>query len=259
MCPTTQRPLIGVTTYRQVTAWWSWERDAAVVPGTYLDVIDLAGGQPLLIPPSGVNAESSDTSGAGHPLEHVVSALDGLVLIGGGDLEPQRYGQRPDARTGGHDSRRDELELALIGEALDADLPVLAVCRGAQLLNVALGGDLVQYLPDRLGSRHQPRPGAFGEVGLATSEDSLVRRCVGERLEVLCSHHQAIATLGAGLRVTALSDDGLVEAVELPTSRFVVGEQWHPEESGDRRLFDALVEEASRRASGRKGRCGHAR
>ncbi len=247
------RPLIGVSTYRQTTSWWSWERDAALVPGVYLDIVEAAGGQSLLIPPARVMAEPGVAEGASHggvaPFERLVAALDGLVLIGGGDVGAVRYGQDPDPRNGGTSHQRDELELGILREALRRDLPVLAVCRGMQVLNVALGGDLVQQLSDLLGSkRHQPEPGAFGAVTVHTEEGSTVRRILGERGDVLCSHHQAISRLGRDLVVTAMSDDGIIEAVELPGHRFVVGVQWHPEESGDQRLFADLVDMARTRS-----------
>ena len=252
--PAPTRPLIGVSTYRQLTSWWSWERDAALVPGLYLDAVEAAGGQPLLIPPARTpvptaapTADDSPVGGAGERhagFERLVSALDGLVLIGGGDVSAVRYGQEPDPRNGGTSQQRDDLEIALLADALRRDLPVLAICRGAQVLNVGLGGDLIQQLPDLLGStRHQPGPGAFGRVAIQTVEGSAVRRVLGERAEVLCSHHQGLSRLGRGLVVAAMSDDGVVEAVELP-GRFVIGVQWHPEESGDTRLFEALVDAA---------------
>ncbi len=231
-------PLIGVTMYRQPTAWWAWERDAALVPGSYLDVVADAGGQPLLIPPPGPGG-SGVSAGA---LERLVGALDGLVLIGGGDIDAGRYGQRPDPRNGGVNQQRDELEFGLVALALARDLPVLAVCRGIQVLNVFLGGDLVQHLPDAVGStRHQPRPGAFGTVEVETADRSTVRLALGEHFDVHCCHHQAVGALGEDLVVTARSPDGVIEAVELPGRRFVVGVQWHPEEGRDLQLFEALV------------------
>ena len=238
------RPLIGVTMYRQTTSWWSWERDAALVPGTYLDVIEAAGGEALLLAPAGEGVVPAGTD----RYQRVAALLDGLVLIGGGDLDAARYGDQPDPRNGGTSRRRDELELGLADAALAQDLPILAICRGMQVLNVSLGGDLVQQLPDLLGTpRHQPQPGAFGPVTVVTEEGSTVRRLFGERAEVLCSHHQAIDRIGQGLVVTARSDDGVIEAVELPGRDFVVGVQWHPEETGDVRLFGALVAAAAGR------------
>ncbi len=248
MASSRPRPLIGLTTYRQITSWWSWERDAALVPGSYLDVVEAAGGQPVLLPPSRTAGPRCDqrsgadtTAGSAHGFERVVAALDGLVLTGGGDLEAGRYGRRADPHNDGANPNRDDLELGLVQAALAVDMPVLAVCRGLQVLNVALGGDLVQHLSEPAGSAHRPRPGAFGPVRVTTEPSSAVRRLVGESAEVWCSHHQAIGSLAPGLVVTATSTDGVIEAVELPGHRFVLGVQWHPEEVGDARLFEALV------------------
>jgi putative glutamine amidotransferase len=172
----------------------------------------------------------------------IVDVIDGLVLIGGGDVGADRYGEVADERNGGVNDDRDDVEFALLTEALNRDLPVLAICRGHQLLNVHLGGDLVQHLPDIVGNTaHQLGPGEFGRVSIVTEPGTIVRRALGERADVLCSHHQAIGALGRGLVIAARSDSGVIEAVELPGHRFVVGVQWHPEESGDRRLFDALI------------------
>jgi gamma-glutamyl-gamma-aminobutyrate hydrolase PuuD len=246
-------PLIGITTYRQTTAWWAWQRDAALVPGTYLDLVVAAGGQPVLIPPGGGTREGGLTDRGGEEGDDDPSAgpasllalLDGLLLIGGGDVASGRYGQPEDPRNGGTNERRDALELGLAAEALRLDLPLLAICRGHQLLNVLLGGDLVQHLPDVLGTEdHQPRPGGFSPISVATEPGTTVCAMVGERLDVLCSHHQAVGTLGRGVVVAARSADGVVEAVELPAHRFAVGLQWHPEESGDVRPFRALVDAA---------------
>jgi gamma-glutamyl-gamma-aminobutyrate hydrolase PuuD len=224
--------------YRQTTSWWAWERDAALVPGRYLDVVEDAGGQPVLLPPPGEGGAGP----TGESLERLVGALDALVLIGGGDIDASRYRQTPDPRNGGTSDQRDDLEFGLLAEALRRDLPVLAVCRGLQMLNVSLGGDLVQQLSEKLDSTaHQPRAGAFGTVTVVAEQGSTVGRILGHRFDVLCSHHQAIATLGEGLVVTARSEDGVIEAVELPGHRFVVGVQWHPEENRDVRLFEALV------------------
>lgn len=173
----------------------------------------------------------------------VVRAIDALVLVGGGDVDPALYRQRPDPATSGVDPRRDASELALLRAALAVDLPVLAVCRGMQLLDVELGGTLFQHVPDVVGHNgHQPARGCFAEVEVTTEAGSTVAKIVGEKTTVACSHHQAIDRLGDGLVVTARSADGIAEAVELPGARFVVGVQWHPEEHGDQRLFRALVE-----------------
>ena len=173
----------------------------------------------------------------------MVAALDGLMLIGGGDIDAARYGQPTDDHNGGINRARDDVEMAILSVALDRDLPVLAICRGHQVLNVVLGGDLVQYLPDVIGTTdHQPGPGAFGSLAITTEPGSTVHRLLGGRIDALCCHHQAIGALGCGLVATARSGDGVIEAVELPGHRFVVGVQWHPEEMGDPQLFEALVE-----------------
>ena len=240
------RPLIGVTAYRQVTRWWSWDRDAALVPGVYLDMVVAAGGWPVLLPPLADGAaEEGDAVAVARVAGSLVDALDGLVVIGGGDVSADRYGQEPDERNGGMSQFRDELELQLLDAALERDLPLLAICRGHQVLNVLLGGTLVQQLPDLLGStRHQPRAGAFGEVTVVTEPGTIVHRLLGDRPAVLCSHHQAVEELGDSLLVSARGDDGVIEAVEVLGRTFAVGVQWHPEEHGDVRLFAGLVQAA---------------
>lgn len=168
--------------------------------------------------------------------------LDALVLVGGADVDPSRYGSPHDEATGELHPWRDDNELALLGSFLDLRRPVLGICRGTQVLNTFLGGTLHQHLPDLTGSKdHQPKPGEFGEVRVKTEPGSKVAAAMGESFSVACSHHQAIDELGTDLVVTARSDDGVVEAVELGTG-FVVGVQWHPEQKDDTRLFRALVE-----------------
>ena len=173
MAEPSTRPLIGVTAYRQATRWWSWDRDAAVVPGVYLDMVVAAGGWPVLLPPLADGAaEEGDAVAVARMAGTLVDAVDGLVVIGGGDVSADRYGQEPDERNGGANQFRDELELQLLDAALERDLPLLAICRGHQVLNVLLGGSLVQQLPDLLGStRHQPRAGEFGEVTVVDVRD----------------------------------------------------------------------------------------
>jgi putative glutamine amidotransferase len=173
----------------------------------------------------------------------VIEVLDALVLVGGGDIDPARYGQVPHPALAGVDAGRDASELALLRAALDADVPILAICRGMQLLNVLLGGSLFQHVPDVVGNdSHQPARGCFADVEIATEPGSNVAKALGESTTVRCSHHQAVDRLGDGLVVAARSTDDLAEALELPSARFVVGVQWHPEENGDMRLFRALLE-----------------
>jgi gamma-glutamyl-gamma-aminobutyrate hydrolase PuuD len=232
-------PLVGVTTYRQDAAWGPWDTDAAVLPASYVDCVAAAGGRPLLLPPSegpgGDDASAAD----------VVSVLDALVLVGGGDVDPALYRAPADRATAGVNRRRDGNDLALLVAALDAHLPVLAICRGLQLLNVHLGGTLFPHVPDVVGHRgHQPAPGRFGPIDVMVEPGWLLSKAMGESATVQCSHHQAIDRLGDGLVVTARAPDGLIEGAEWPAAPFVVGVQWHPEQDGDPRLFEALVHAA---------------
>jgi putative glutamine amidotransferase len=229
-------PLVGVTTYRQQASWGPWDRLAAVLPASYVDTVAAAGGYPVLLAPSQIGADADAAAS-------VVGAIDALVLVGGGDIDPARYGQEPHPATAGVDAGRDASESALLRAALDIDLPLLAVCRGMQLLDVCLGGSLFQHVPDVVGhDGHQPARGCFADVDVTTEAGSVAAKILGEHSTVRCSHHQAIDRLGDGLVVSATSSDGIIEAVELPSARFAVGVQWHPEEEGDQRLFRALLE-----------------
>jgi gamma-glutamyl-gamma-aminobutyrate hydrolase PuuD len=232
-------PIVGVTTYRQQASWGPWDRLAVVLPTSYVDTVAAAGGVPVLLPPF----ESADGQDGA---SRVVARLDALVLVGGGDVDAGRYGQVPHATTAGVDPGRDASELELIRAALAVNLPVLAICRGMQLLNVYLGGTLIQHVPDVVGSdRHQPARGCFADIEVTTEAGSTAAKILGESTTVRCSHHQAIDVLGRGLVVTARAGDGLVEAVELPEAHFVVGIQWHHEEGLDQRPFRALLDATS--------------
>lgn len=227
-------PVIGVSGYLDHASWSVWSQPAALVPQTYPDGVVRAGGMPVLLP------VQPDRGAA----DALVALLAGLVLTGGPDIDPARYGARPDVRTGPPHQERDAWELALARAALARDLPVLAVCRGMQLLNVALGGTLQQHLPD---SGHQIVPGRFVRRAVRVRPESRLAGILGGSAGVSCYHHQALARIGAGLLPTAWADDEVVEAVESPGHRFVVGVQWHPEtDLNDLRLFEALV------AAGRK-------
>ena len=231
-------PLIGVSTYVADVAWASWERRAAVLPASYFELVAAAGGRPLLLPPART-APGGPEAGAAE----VVAVLDGLVLTGGGDVDPAAYGEEPDPEVGGVDPNRDASERALLAAALEADLPVLAICRGCQVLNVFLGGTLHQHLPDVVGNiDHRRHPMLFEEDELETVPGTTAASVYGAGTTVLWfSHHQAIRDLGRDLVVTARAGDGVVEAVELPSARFVLAVQWHPEEAMDQRPFDALL------------------
>jgi putative glutamine amidotransferase len=230
-------PLIGVTTYVASAQWATWERMAAVLPENYFELVAAAGGRPMLLPPP-----KAAVDGPGTGADDVISVLHGLVLTGGGDVDPQAYGEEPDPETGGVSPIRDASERALLAAALKVDLPVLAICRGCQILNVELGGTLHQHVPDVVGHDvHRTAPMVFGDVDVTTETGSRAADVFGATTTVLCSHHQSINVVGRGLVPSARAADGVIEAVELPSSRFVLGVQWHPEEGRDQRPFDALV------------------
>ncbi len=234
-----RRPRIGLSTYLEIAAWGSWNRAAALVPQVYVDAVVRSGGVPLLLPPLGTD-------------DSVVDVLDGLLLIGGADLDPDLYGAVPDPATVGTRPGRDEHERRLFLAALDRGVPVLGVCRGAQLMTAALGGTLHQHLPDLLGhTGHRPGPGVFGPTTVRTRSGSLAADVLGEETKVPCHHHQGLAAVQTPLVATAWADDGLVEAVELPGEGWVLGVQWHPEENqDDLRLFEALTRVAREREEG---------
>lgn len=240
---TAHRPRIGLTTYFVEAAFGVWSTPAAVVPHAYLRAVTRAGGTPLLLPPLVDHTAPADT-----PLidTSVLDVLDGLVVLGGPDVDPATYRARPHPATV-PDRVRDAHETALVRAALERRTPLLAVCRGAQVLNVALGGTLVQHLPETLGhTDYQPAPGVFGQVQVACEPGSRVHGILGEGTTQACYHHQGIDRVGEGLVVTARSLEGLVQAVESTTPGWALGVQFHPEESqDDLRLFSALVEEAN--------------
>jgi anthranilate synthase component 2/putative glutamine amidotransferase len=228
------RPLIGISSYLDEAAWGVWRQPAALLATTYVNAVTRAGGIAVVLPPQ--------EHGAGR----LIGALDGLVLSGGPDVNPEQYGQVPHPLTGPPNRERDAWEAALLDAALAQDVPVLGVCRGMQLLNVALGGELTQHLPDDLGDvNHQPARAVFGEQSVRIRPSSLLGGILGRTAPIRCYHHQAIRRLGAGLLPSAWHADETVEAVELPDRRFVVGVQWHPETvPDDLRLFKALVQAA---------------
>ena len=225
-----KKPLIGITTYVEPASWGHWQLDAALVPYDYVRAVERAGGRAVLVPP--------DDEG----IEEVLDALDGLVLSGGNDMGAETYGAETDPATNGVNPARDRGELALLTAALERDLPVLAICRGVEVLNVARGGDLVQHLPDVVGhEEHRAVVGEFSEHGVRVDPSSRLEEVRGP---VKSHHHQGLGKLGEGLREVAWADDGVVEAVEDPEKPFLVGVLWHPEAGEDQRLFEQLVEAA---------------
>jgi putative glutamine amidotransferase len=234
------KPLIGVTTYRQPGQTGVWDGEFAMIPGDYLEGVERAGGIAVLIPP-----QELDRDGA----RRILAGLDGVLLCGGRDVDPARYGQEPGPHTDSPDHRRDRTEDALLEVAIETGLPTLGICRGAQILNVHRGGTLIQHLPDVVGdTRYQQGGGTFTMMPVRVTPDTVLQHIVGgdETIDAAAMyHHQAIDGVGEGLRVSALSDDGIVEAVELPDHPFCVAVQWHPEETlDDLRLFTALVDAA---------------
>ena len=223
--------VIGLTTYFEPAQMLVWQREFAMLHATYVTATERAGGVAVLLPPQAAGADEA------------LDRVDGLVLAGGADVDPLRYGEAPAERTSRPRVLRDEWEIALTRAALDRDLPLLAICRGLQILNVALGGSLHQHLPEVTGHEgHQPAPGVFGEVDVNIVPGTRTAELTGPRVRVSCHHHQALARVAPGLEVTGRAGDGTVEAVEVPGRAFAVGVQWHPEEdSEDARLFAALV------------------
>ena len=228
-----KRPLIGITTYTEEARWNAWSEAAALIPLSYVRAVETAGGRPLLVPP------------LPDAVDDTLDALDGIVLSGGADIDPAAYGHDPHPETIGTRPERDRAELALLEAALARDMPVLAVCRGSQVLNVLRGGDLVQHLPEVLGhENHKLTPGEFADHEVTLRDGSRVGTALGERAPVKSHHHQGFGTIGDGLLESAWAEDGTVEALEDPERRFAVGVLWHPEEGEDGALFRALVEQA---------------
>jgi len=229
------RPLIGITSYAEEIRWGVWTEDAALVPLAYVRAVEHAGGRPLVVPPS----EDG--------LEETLDALDGVIFSGGGDLDPELYGAEAHAATDAPRKERDASELRLLEAALGRDMPVLAICRGSQLLNVARGGDLVQHLPEEVGhEQHRHNPGSFSDHDVEVAADSRLGGLLGERAPVKSHHHQGYGRIGSGLREVAWAEDGVVEGLEDANKRFALGVLWHPEEGEDFALFQGLVEEARR-------------
>jgi putative glutamine amidotransferase len=175
-------------------------------------------------------------------IDETLEAVDGLLFSGGSDLDPDLYDQEPHPATSGVVAERDRAELALLEAALARDMPVLAVCRGSQVLNIARGGDLVQHLPDVVGDeKHKHTPGTFADHDVTLEPGTRLAGLLGDRAPVKSHHHQGIGRLGEGLQVAAYAEDGTVEAVEDPSHRFAFGVLWHPEAGEDLRLFEELV------------------
>lgn len=229
------RPVIGISTYVERASFGVWDTETALLPRSYVDCVLDAGAVPVLLPSVGERG--------GELLDRV----DGVLLAGGADIDPARYGATPHPKTRNTRAERDGFEFPLLEDALRRRMPLLAVCRGMQVLNVALGGTLCQHVPGPADhGDHQPAPGVFGPVAVTLCPGSRVAALLGERTTGRCSHHQSIETVGADLRCTGWASDGVVEAVELPGDDFALGVQWHPEQDGgDTRLFAGLARAAA--------------
>ena len=237
------KPLVGITTYVTPAAFGAWELEAALIPYDYVRAVERAGARAVLVPPSDDG------------VDEILDAVDGLVFSGGSDLDPGLYGQEPHPETTGIVPERDSAELALLKAALARDLPVLAICRGSQVLNVALGGDLEQHVPDRVDAdTHKQTAGVFADHDVEVLGGTRLASVVGDRAAVKSHHHQGYGALGEGLRESARAPDGTVEALEDPTRRFTLGVLWHPEEGEDLALFAALIAEAAEYRQARQAR-----
>ncbi|MBW4041174.1 MAG: gamma-glutamyl-gamma-aminobutyrate hydrolase family protein [Acidobacteria bacterium] len=234
------KPLIGVTASLERAVFGEWDERFAMVPETYLVAVAEGGGIPLLLPPQPF--DDAD-------ITRVLDAIDGLVISGGADVDPGRYGAERGPHTDDPRYDRDDWEVELVLGAIRRGMPVLAICRGVQLLNVALGGTLAQHVPDISDADHGGTPGGFARADVRITGGALVREVLGsagDRLSVHCHHHQVLDRVADSLVVAARGEDGLIEAVELPSAPFVVGVQWHPEQhESDRRLFRALADAAA--------------
>jgi putative glutamine amidotransferase len=236
------RPVIGICTVVERARWSVWDQEALLLPRSYINAVQSAGGMAVMIPPDEAAHDDPD---------QVLDLLDGLILAGGADIDPSVYGAEPHPETKGTVPERDAFEVALARAAMDRDLPLLGICRGMQLMNVARGGTLEQHLPDSHGHHdHRRALGSFDDADhdVRLAEGSLAHRAAGETLHATKSHHhQGLGDVGEGFEVTgwAVMDD-LPETIELPGRRFALGVQWHPEADETSRFIASLVEEAAR-------------
>jgi putative glutamine amidotransferase len=234
------RPAIGISTTLAPAQWGVWDQRAALLPFAYITAIQRAGGMAVMIPPDPALEQSPD---------QMLDLIDGLILSGGADIDPMFYGAEPHPMTKNTVPERDRVELALARRAVDLEMPVLGICRGMQLINVAFGGTLIQHLPDDVGHEdHRRAPGSFdgSDHDVRLKAGSLAERAAGDEVHVTKSHHhQGVATVGDGLEVTGHSTlDELPEAIESSSPGYVLGVQWHPEADEQSRVISALVEQA---------------
>jgi putative glutamine amidotransferase len=233
-------PVIGICAAVERARWGVWDQSAALLPRSYIRAVQSAGAVALMLPPDPAVTADPDS---------VLDLLDGLMLAGGVDVDPELYGAARAPETQHSVRERDEFEIALTKRALERDIPLLGICRGMQVLNVAQGGTLIQDLPSRLGHKEHCRvPGSFesAEHPVHLTPNSLAAQAAGEeRHATLSHHHQGVDRLGEDLVITGWADvDELPEAIELPDKRFALGVQWHPEADMASQVIATLVEEA---------------
>jgi putative glutamine amidotransferase len=243
-----RRPVIGICAALERARWGVWDQPAALLPVNYIEAIQRAGGLALILPP--------DERTQSEP-EQTLALLDGLMLAGGADIDAAAYGQPAHAETRDTVPARDAYEIALTRAAIERDLPLLGICRGMQLINVARGGTLLQHLPERFGHHeHRRVVGSFdgADHDVELRDGTLALRVVDEvRHATKSHHHQGVDRLGEGLVISGTSAmDGLPEAIELPDQRFVLGVQWHPEADAMSPVVGALVQAARDHAHARK-------
>jgi gamma-glutamyl-gamma-aminobutyrate hydrolase PuuD len=233
------RPRIGLTAYREPARWGVWAEPADLLPASYASAVGAAGAVALILP---APTEDVDDAAA-----IALCALDGLLLAGGADVDPARYDAPRGDATGAPRPERDAWEIALTRQAIARGLPVLGVCRGLQVLNTALGGTLVQHLPDVVGhDGHCPVVGEHGRHDVELAAGSRLHGLLGERASVATYHHQAVDRLGDGLEATAWAGDGTVEGIEASNGEWVLGVQWHPEVHDGANLFAGFVRACAR-------------
>ena len=230
---------IGVSTYLEPVAMGLWNRPASMLPRVYSDSLIAAGAAVVTLPPQPPNADA---------VARVLNSVDGVILTGGKDVDAALYSQQPHPENDAPRPDRDAWEIALVRAAIERDLPVFGICRGMQILNVALGGTLIQHLPDVIGSnRYSYGDATFADNPVITVPGTRVAGILGEALTVKSYHHQALDRVAEGLTISAYGDDGIVQAVDIDGMTFGLAVQWHPEESpNDLRLFEALVAAAEK-------------
>jgi putative glutamine amidotransferase len=233
------RPVIGICAAIERARWGAWDTLVLLSPRNYSLAVQREGAIALMLSPDDAVADNPD---------QLLDMLDGLILAGGSDVDPATYGAAPHPETRGTNAGRDRFELALARAALERDMPVLGICRGMQMLNVACGGTLEQHLGDVQTHRHTP--GEFCDHEVELEPESLAARAAGAaNVGVKSHHHQGVDQLGSGLEVTGRTPgDGVIEAIELPGRQFALGVLWHPEEDEQSRVIGALVDESRARA-----------